>query len=326
MLEINSKNSRFLARLGARGVLGQAVYDYLCDQNELFVISADLSRASGFERVKKNFPDQFINVGIAEQNMIGIAAGLASKGTPVIATTWSTFASARVADQVRNFMGFMQSNIKLVGMDSGFAASSFGYTHSNAPDIAMIRSIPGIKILSPCDGVEIYKAINEAFTHDGPFYIRLTDKQMLPMIYTDDRFDFSIGKANVIKEGNEIAIVSCGTIMQNVIEAAKIVESESYSVKIVDMHTIVPLDKDILKSLLRYKAIVIVEDHIIPGGLYSAICECLCQTLEGRLPKMIPIAPKEAYLPAGTQKWTEEYCGLDAVGIANRILSAMKED
>ena len=307
MLELNSRTIRFLSRMGARGVLGQVVYDYIEDGEEIYAMSADLARASGFDRVQNKYPDRLINVGIAEQNMIGMAAGLSATGVPVIATTWATFASARVADQVRTFMGFMKRNIKLVGMDSGLAASRFGYSHSNPPDIAIMRAIPGIRIISPCDGLEIYCLIKKALDESGPVYIRLTDRENLPMVYKTP-VDFEIGKAVTVREGGDIAVISCGTVLHNVAAAADILQEKGVSVRIVDMHTIVPLDTDALEKTLDCRLIVSVEDHLVSGGLGSAVAEFLA----GRdvHPRLLRIGVEDGYLPAGRHNWVEQLCGL----------------
>lgn len=317
MLEMNSRTIRFLSRMGARGVLGQTVYDYVEDGKDLYVMSADLARASGFDRVRNKYSDRIINVGIAEQNMIGMAAGLSAAGTPVIATTWATFASARVADQVRNFMGFMRANIKLVGMDSGLAASRFGYTHSNSPDIAIMRAIPGIKVISPCDGLEIYMLIKMAIEYDGPVYIRLTDKANLPVIYKEPGISFEIGRANRLQEGKDIAIIACGTIIQNVLEASAQLKEKGLSVKVIDMHTIVPLDLEALEDALGCSMIVTVEDHLRVGGLGSAVSEYLVQKKSH--PSLLMLGIENGYLPAGRQSWAEQICGLDSTSIADRI-------
>lgn len=317
MLEINSRTIRFLSRMGARGVLGQFVYDYAETGNEFYVMSADLARASGFDRIQNKYPERVINTGIAEQNMIGMAAGLAASGVPVLATTWATFASARVTDQVRNFMGFMNANIKLIGMDSGLAASRFGYTHSNSPDIAIMRAIPGIKILSPCDGVEIYRGLEKALECDGPVYIRLTDKPSLPLIYRAPDFEFEIGKANTLWEGNDITIIACGTILQNVLDAGEMLKEKGLSVRIIDMHTISPLDEAAIRKSMNSQLIITVEDHLSIGGLGTAVSEFLSAQKEH--PRLLRIGIEEGYLPSGRQSWVEKICGLDSTAIAKKI-------
>ena len=273
MLNLDTKSVRFLARMGARGTLGQALYDYASEGKEFYAVSADLVHASGFDRLVKEYPERVLDVGIAEQNMIGIAAGLAGEGTPVIATTWAMFASVRVADQVRNFMGFMQKNIKLIGMDSGFVQSRFSYSHANPPDIAIMRAIPGITIVSPCDGIELYHAIIYAMEHVGPAYIRLTGPTLQPIVHKEPYIDFSYGKSIVLKEGKEVALVATGNVVNNAVCAAKQLEENGISVKVIDMHTIRPLDNQMLESLREMELVVTIEEHLKNGGLGSAVAE-----------------------------------------------------
>lgn len=320
MLEMNSKTVRFLSRMGARGVLGQFVYDYAEENNEIFVMSADLARASGFDRIKAKHPNIVINTGIAEQNMVGMAAGLSATGIPVVATTWAAFASARVADQVRNFMGFMKANVKLIGMNSGLAASRFGYTHTNPPDIAFMRAIPGIKVISPCDGIEIYKAMERALEYRGPVYIRLTDKDSLPTIYNEPDFHYELGKAITVKEGKNITVIACGAVIHNVVEAAALLEEKGIFPRIIDMHTLVPLDTEILEEMIECKLVVTVEDHLREGGLGTAVSEFFAQKKSH--PRVLAIGIEDGYIPAGRQYWAEKFCGLDSISISKRIWEA----
>lgn len=308
MLSFDSKTVRFLARMGARGVLGQAVYDYVCDGNDIFAVSADLAHASGFDRLLRDYPEKVVDVGIAEQNLIGVSAGLSRTGIPTVATSWAMFTSARVADQVRNFMGYMQSNIKLIGMDSGFVQSRFSYSHSNPPDIAIMRAIPGITIISPCDGVEIYRAMYAALNHKGPVYLRLTGSGMLPIIYKDFESDYVIGKANILREGNEVAIIACGNIVKNAIDAADKLQEKGIFAKVIDMHTIEPIDKDMLNSIKSYKLIVTMEEHLLHGGLGSAIADYYAS--ESTKPKQIMLGVDNNYPMPGRMKYVEGIMGM----------------
>lgn len=316
MLNLDSKASRFLARMGARGALGQVVYDYLKENNELYAVTADLSNASGFDRISKEFPQKLINVGIAEQNLVGIAAGLARTGKPVIATSWAMFTSARVADQVRNYLGFMQANVKLIGMDSGFMQSYFSYSHTNPPDIAIMRAIPGIVILSPCDGIEIYKAIIAAIEYDGPVYVRLTGDVLMPIIHKTGDFDFKIGKAIELREGTDIAIIATGNIVKTALDVSDKL-SESISCCVIDMHTIKPLDEQILAKLSKYKMIVSLEEHLKSGGLGSAIAEFYADK-ENR-PRHYIMGVDDCYPVSGSPEYVQEQSGLNVNQVAKEI-------
>lgn len=272
-MQMDKKIIRFLARMNARGTLGQALFDYAQDGYDFFAVSADLAHASGYDRIISNYPERYVNVGIAEQNLIGISGGLAKSGLPVVATTWAMFATARVADQVRNFMGYMQLNIKLIGMDSGLTQSRFSYSHCNPPDIAIMRAIPGITIISPCDGLEVYKSIYAAMNFKGPVYLRLTGGSLLPIIHKNPEFEFEIGKSITLKDGKDVAIISCGTILSNVMKASELLENMGISAKVINMHTICPLDTKILDELSDYRALITIEEHLLQGGLGSAIAE-----------------------------------------------------
>lgn len=318
MLAMDSKSIRFLARMGARGTLGQAVYDYACDGNDFFVVSADLAHASGFDRITKEFPEKYVNVGIAEQNMIGVAAGLASTGLPVIATSWAMFTSARVADQVRNLMGFMQKNVKLIGMDSGFMQSQFSYSHTNPPDIAIMRSIPGIVILSPCDGVEIYKAFVAAMEYPGPVYLRLSGDTLMPIVHKNTDFEFQIGKSITLREGEKIAIVATGNIVKEALDAAELLSEYGLNVRVIDMHTIVPLDTEVLEELLWYELVVTVEEHLKHGGLGSAVAEYYA--IQKEKPIHLILGVEQFYPKTGAPRYVAEACGLTSEEIVNKIL------
>lgn len=322
MLPFDSKTVRFLARMGARGVLGQAVYDYVSDGKDLFAVSADLIHASGFDRLLRDYPDKVVDVGIAEQNLIGVSAGLSRSGIPTVATSWAMFTSARVADQVRNFMGYMQSNVKLIGMDSGFVQSRFSYSHSNPPDIAIMRAIPGLTVISPCDGVEIYRAVYAALEHKGPVYIRLTGTGMLPVVYKNFD-DFKIGKANILREGNQVAIIACGNVVKNVIDAADILNGKGISTKVVNMHTIVPLDEDVLNSLSSCQLILTVEEHLLHGGLGSAVAEYYAG--KDFRPKHIMLGVDNYYPLPGRMKYVEETMGILPEQIVETIEKSLQK-
>ncbi len=322
MLEMNTKTIRFFARMGARGTLGQAVYDYLCDGNDAFVLSADLAYASGFERIMKEFPEKFVDVGIAEQNLIGVAAGLARTGIPAVATSWAMFVSARAADQVRNFMGYMQSNVKLIGMDSGFVQSRFSYSHSNPPDIAIMRAIPGITILSPCDGMEIYKAINAALRINGPVYIRLTGEAFMPIVHKDPGFSYAIGRAITVKEGTDIAFVACGNAVKNAMDAAEILAAQGISAKVIDMHTISPLDEQALSSLSDCHLVMTVEEHLLHGGLGGAVAEFFSS--QRIRPRHIMAGVDNCYPKPGSPRYTEAEMQIRPEQLAERALNELK--
>ncbi len=302
--------------MGARGTLGQVVYDYLNDGNDAYVLSADLAHASGFDRIARDYPKRLINVGIAEQNLIGVSAGLAKNGTPVIATTWGMFASVRVMDQVRNYLGYMQANVKLIGMDSGFAQGHFSYSHTNPPDIAVMRAIPGMTVLSPCDGLEIYKAIEFALEFQGPVYIRLTGGATLPMINGED-YNFEFGRAVQLIDGEDAAILTTGNVTDIALKAAKVLHEEGISVSVFNFHTLSHIDKDTLESLGKYKTIYTVEEHLLQGGFGSAIGEYLLDKVNRPVVKRLGV--NNSYPKTGTVDYIYDMVGFSIESIVKAI-------
>lgn len=313
----------FLAHMGAQGSLGQAVYDMARDGCDLFAVSADLGIASGFSRFIKEYPENYVNVGIAEQNLISIAAGISNEYLPVIATSWGTFASYRCADQIRTFLGLMNCNVKIVGMGSGLAISKFGGSHYGIGDLALLRGIPGLIIVTPCDGIEIYYSVCEAIKTKMPIYIRLTGGDKLPIINSDSDYRFEIGKANVLTEGEDVLIIACGTLLHECIKADKLLRERYISSTIINMHTIKPLDLETVLRRLNYKLIVTVEEHNVIGGLGSAIAERLAGILNK--PPHILIGIEDFVPLAGDYKYLLDKCGLSALKIAERIERVLRK-
>lgn len=322
MLTCSRKNRLFLSHMGAQGALGQAVYDMAKDGGDFFVVSADLAVASGFSRFMEEYSDNFINVGIAEQNLISVAAGMAQESLPVIATSWGAFASYRCADQIRNFLGFMNANVKVVGMGSGMAISRFGGSHYGIGDLSLMRGIPGLTIIAPCDGIEIYYAVYEAMKTKNPTYVRLTGGDRLPIINKDSQYRFEIGKANVLLEGEDVLIVACGTLLEECIRAAEILSSRQISSTILNMHTIKPLDVEAITGRLTHKLIVTIEEHNTAGGLGGAVAEALAGVADK--PKHILLGIDDFVPLAGDYCYLLEKCGLLAMQIADRISNALE--
>lgn len=273
MLEITSSNARNWSRLGSRGVFGQAILALAENRPDLMVLSADLGNSSGLGRFKQSYPDQFINVGIAEQNMIGVAAGLAKENYTVFATSFAPFIAMRASEQIRMNMGYMGFNVKAVAIGSGVSMAFLGNSHYGIEDAAIMRAIPNITVVSPADCAEIVKCVYAAADFDGPMYIRLTGGPNNPMVYTEE-YEFVIGKAITLREGTDITIIANGTMVYQSLEAAKLLEAQGISATVVNMHTIKPLDTSVIdKAVASSKLIVTVEEHSVIGGLGSAVAE-----------------------------------------------------
>ena len=274
MIAYTSANIRTWSMLGSNGAFGFAALELPEIDPSIAMLTADEMYFSGLERFGAKFPDRFYNIGIAEQNLVGVAAGMSKEGLNVFATTYATFASARSCDQVRVNMGYMKLGIKLVGLTAGLSVGSLGATHCSVEDIAIMRAIPNITILSPADCTETVKATIAATEHKGPVYLRLTGGQPNHPVYKSD-YAFEIGKAIQLLEGEDVAIVSTGAMVHASMEAAKELAEQGISCAVIDMHTIKPLDENALLDTLGAKLLVTVEEHSRKGGLGGAVAEFL---------------------------------------------------
>lgn len=269
--------------ISSRGTFGITLLDLAKEDDNLLVLSADLGNSSGLDRFKAQYPDKFINVGIAEQNMIGIAAGLVNEGMNVFCTTFAPFATMRACEQVRNHMGYMGLNVKLVGLASGFGTGILGNSHYGLEDVAIMRSIPNMTIISPADSTETAKATAAIMNYDAPVYLRLTGTANNPIVYKED-YDFQVGKGITLKAGTDLTIIAAGTMVYNSLQASKILEEQGISASIINMHTIKPLDTETIDDAIKSsKMIVSVEEHNKTGGLGGVIAEYLSSLNKGPL-------------------------------------------
>jgi transketolase len=303
--------------LGSCGAFGMAALEFPEIDDQVLIVTADLRTFSGLDRFSAKFPDRLYNVGIAEQNMIGVAAGLAKEGFNIFATTYATFATARACDQVRVNMGYMKLGVTLVGLTAGLSVGILGATHISVEDIAIMRSIPNMTVLSPADCTETVKAAIACVQHDGPIYLRLTGGMNNPVVYKED-YPFQIGKAITLREGSDVAIIATGTMVYQALEAASLLEAQGISVTVIDMHTIKPLDTDTLDKVFeRSKLVVTVEEHSVIGGLGGAIAEYKSNLQHA--PKQLTIGIDDFFPHAGDYGYLLEKCGLTAPQISKRI-------
>lgn len=322
MIEINSTNIRVWSKLGSRGTFGVTMMALGQTIDNLMVLTADLSTTSGLDRFKNTYPEKFLNVGIAEQNMVGIAAGMAKEGKNVFATTFATFAAMRSYEQIRVHMGYMGLNVKVVGLASGMAMGMFGNTHYGIEDIALMRAVPGLTVLSPADGAEIVKTVVAAAKYHGPIYIRLTGVMNNPIVYKED-YDFTIGKSVTLREGTDITIIATGTMVYESLVAAKMLADNAISATVVNMHTIKPLDTSIIeKACKTSKLIVTVEEHSIIGGLGGAVAEY--KSGIANAPTQLFIGLADMFGENGDYKYLLEKYKLTGVQIAQKIGEAFR--
>jgi transketolase len=307
---------RTLSMLGQRGAFGVTLDNFANDNTDIFALSADLKNTSGLDRFAKNHPDRFVNVGIAEQNLIGIAAGLADSGFNVFASTFANFAALRACEFVRHFMGYMKSPIKLVGFGAGYAMEFFGNTHYGIEDISALRAISNLTVISPADGLETVKVVEALSRFNQPVYLRLTGMSNIPIVYKND-YDYQIGKAIDLKSGKDVCLIACGSMVAYALKAADLLVGEGISCAVLNMHTIKPLDETSITAHSDNKLIVTVEEHSTIGGLGSAVAECLSE--KANTPRLLRLGISPGYKKAGGYKYMLEQNGLTAEQIADSI-------
>ena len=321
MIEYTQLNFKIWSRLGSCGAFGIAVMELASINDNVLALTSDLCTFSGLDRFRETYTDRFYNFGIAEQNMVGVASGLAKEGFIPFATTYATFATMRCADQIKVNMGYMKLGVKLVGLTSGLSVGILGPTHMCIEDLALMRSIPNIVILSPADCTETVKATIAAAEINTPVYFRLTGAMNNPMVYKED-YNFEIGKAITLKEGNNISIIATGTMVYNSLKAAELLEQQGISVKVINMHTIKPIDKKAIEEACNSQLIVTVEEHSRIGGLGSSIAEELAPK-KNKPPQLI-IGISDEYKHAGEYQHMIEQYGLEPEQILEKILSVYK--
>ena len=274
-MKINESTLKMWSRIGSRATYGLAILELGGKYDDLIVMTGDTSTSAGLDRFKKKYPEKYLDVGIAEQNMIGIAAGLSSEGHKVFTSTFSPFQTMRCCEQIKVNIGYMNHKVCMVGLASGLVLGMLGYTHCSIEDVSIMRSIPGITVVSPADCGATFKAVLASIEHDQSVYIRLTGGAPNQSVYLDD-FDFSLGKGNILREGKDIAIIACGTMVKNSLEAASLLKDGKIEATIIDMHTIKPIDHELIEEIAKsHNLIVTVEEHSIIGGLGSAVSEHL---------------------------------------------------
>ncbi len=263
--------------ISTRDAFGEALLEMGKEREDIIVLSADLAKATRSSFFAKDFPNRFFNAGIAEQNMMGIAAGLSTTGFIPIVSTLSIFAACRAYDQVRNTIVHSGFNVKIVATHSGISMGKDGSSHQSIEDIALMRVIPNMTVIVPADAPETKKALRAAIEYKSPVYIRL-GRPKIPII-TDGRSPFVIGKAGILRKGSDVTIIACGIMVDQSLKAADVLDSQGIRVRVINMHTIKPLDSEVLRSAAKETgAILTAEDHSIIGGLGSAVLETLACT------------------------------------------------
>jgi len=275
-----------------RKTFGEAVIEAAATNENIVVLSADSSSGSGLGDFPKKFPDRHFEFGIMEQGVIGFACGLATTGKIPVFAAIAPFVTARPFEMFRNDLGYMNQNAKIVGRCCGLTYDQLGATHHSIDDVAIIRTIPGVTIINPGDPVTIKKAVHAMISHVGPCYMKIGSPAM-PVLYPED-VEFKLGKGIVVKDGKDIALIATGTVLSKAFAAAKLLEEAGVSVRLIDMHTLKPVDKELILSAAKeIGKIVTVEEHFIAGGLGSIVAEICSQECPAQI-KMIGIGDKYA--------------------------------
>jgi len=314
----NEKNIKIWSTIGSRATFGIAALELAKQIDNLMVLTCDVSTSAGLDRFRKTFPDKYLDLGIAEQNMIGVAAGLASEDYNVITTTFAPFQTIRCCEQIKVNLGYMKQKVCMVGIASGLALGPLGFTHCCIEDVGILRSIPGITIISPADSLETVKAVEAAVKSKNSTYIRLTGSANNPIVYNKD-YDFKIGKSITLKQGKEITIFCTGATVYQCLKVSELLEAKNISCKVVNMHTIKPIDNETIDlACLESKLIVSVEEHNIIGGLGSAISEY--KTNKKNAPKQLILGIKDVYGKVGNYNFLKDKHRLTPEKIVEDIL------
>jgi len=262
--------------IAGREAYGSVLVELGMENQRIVAIDADLSESTHSDRFGQRFPDRFFNMGMAEQGMFAAAAGMATCGKIVFASTFAVFASMRACEQVRTSIAYPNLNVKIVASHGGITVGENGVTHQATEDIAIMRSIANMVVLVPADAVATVKLVREAANHNGPVYIRLA-RPKVPVLY-DQSAEFRIGGCNLLREGNHVALVATGYTVANALHAADLLQSEGIYATVIDVYSIKPINREILMDVAReVKVVISIEDHTIVGGLGSAIAEIFAE-------------------------------------------------
>ncbi len=310
-------------KIATREAYGNALKEFGSNE-KIVVLDADLSKSTKTECFKNEYPERFINMGIAEANMISTAAGLASCGKIVFASSFAMFAAGRAFEQVRNSVCYPNLNVKVCATHAGISVGEDGATHQALEDVSIMRSLPNMTVLCPCDAVETKYAIKAAIDNYGPFYVRL-GRLAVEQINDEAEYKFELGKGVTLKEGNDVTIIATGLMVGEALIACDMLKEEGINARVINIHTIKPIDADIItKAAKETGAIVSCEEHSVIGGLGSAVAEVLCENYPAPL---VRVGTKDVFGKSGTPKELMEQYNLtakDIVKAAKKAISLKK--
>ncbi len=310
-----------MEKIATREAYGDALVEFGA-KYDIIVLDADLAEATKTKKFKVAYPDRFIDCGIAEGNMMAVAAGIATTGKIPFASSFAMFAAGRAYEQIRNSIGYPHLNVKIGATHGGITVGEDGATHQCLEDLALMRTIPGMTVINPADAVEARACVEAAINHDGPVYMRF-GRYAVPVIHDKASFKFELGRGVKLTEGSDVTIVATGIMVSMALEAAKILAEEGISAEVIDIHTIKPLDKELITaSAAKTGAVVTAEEHNIIGGLGSAVCECLC---EAHPVPVMRVGVEDKFGRSGKVPPLLEMYGLTPQNIVDKAKEAMKK-
>ena len=310
-----------IKKVATRDSYGNALVELGKEHDDLIVLDADLAGATKTGVFKKAFPERHWDVGIAEANMAGIAAGVAASGKVPFMSSFAMFAAGRAYEQVRNAIGYPHLNVKIGATHAGISVGEDGATHQCLEDLALMREIPGMVVINPADDVEARAAVKAAYEYVGPVYLRF-GRLAVPVFNDEETYQFEIGKGIVLKEGTDVTIFATGLCVNETIEAEKLLAADGINAEIINIHTINPIDRElVVQSAAKTGKVVTVEEHSVIGGLGSAVCEVLCEEAPT---KVLRIGVNDTFGESGPAVELIHKYGLDAEGIYKKVKAFVK--
>lgn len=309
-----------LKKIATRESYGEALAELGNTHKDIVVLDADLAGATKTSTFKKAHPDRFIDCGIAEGNMMGVAAGLSTCGKVPFASSFAMFAAGRAYEQVRNSIGYPHLNVKIGATHAGISVGEDGATHQCNEDIALMRTIPGMTVICPADDIEARAAVKAVYELDGPCYLRFG--RLAVPVFNNEDYKFELGKGVLLREGKDVTIVATGLCVYESLEAAKTLEAKGISAEVINIHTIKPLDEEIIiNSAKKTGKVVTCEEHSVIGGLGSAVCDCLSEKLPT---KVLKIGVNDTFGESGPAVELIKKYGLDSESIASKVEKFVK--
>lgn len=311
-----------IKKIATRESYGKELVELGREHENVVVLDADLAASTKTGMFQKEFPDRFIDCGIAESNMMNMAAGIASTGCVPFASSFAMFATGRAYEQVRNGIGYPHLNVKICATHAGISVGEDGATHQCLEDIALMRMIPGMVVISPADDVEARAAVRAAYEHEGPVYIRF-GRLAVPVIFDENDNAFEIGKGRLLRKGSDITLAATGLEVSQTLDAAELLAKQGIEAEVIDIATIKPLDEEmLLTSAKKTKKVVTIEEHSVIGGLGSAVAECLSEHLPTPLKR---IGIQDVFGESGPAWDLLEKYGLTGSGIAKAVCEWVKK-